>query len=59
MKSTIKINIQELKNTLDFLNDKVQDCYKRETTALVNQLKDELDDAYYNYIKSILKKGDK
>lgn len=59
MKSTIKINIQELKETLDFLNDKVENCYKRETTALVNKLKEEIDDAYYNYIKSILKKGDK
>lgn len=59
MKSTIKINIQELKNTLDFLNDKVEDCYKRETTALVNQLKDELNDAFYENIKSMLKKGDK
>lgn len=58
MKSTIKINIQELKETLDFLNDKVEDCYKRETTALVNKLKEELDDAYYDNIKSILKKGD-
>lgn len=59
MKSTIKINIQELKDTLDFLNDKVENCYKRETTALINQLKDKLDDAYYENIKSMLKKGDK
>lgn len=58
MKSTIKINIQELKETLDFLNDKVEDCYKRETTALINNLKEEIDDAYYDYIKSLLRKGD-
>lgn len=58
MKSTIKINIQELKETLDFLNDKVEDCYKRETTALVNKLKEEIDDAFYENIKSMLK-GDK
>ena len=59
MKSTIKINIQELKNTIYFLNDKVEDCYKRETTAVVERLIEEIDDAYYEYIKSILYKGDK
>ena len=58
MKSTIIIDIQELKATLDFLNDKVEDCYKRETTAIVNQLKEEIDDAFYDYIKSTLRKGD-
>lgn len=51
-----KIDIDNLIATLHFINDKVEDCYKRETTNIIRNKINYLEDCHHDYLQNLMKR---